>query len=141
MFQFMTDEEFRREWKKISNKQKKFCLRYIENGFDQMAAAVDAGYQGCYLKSPTYRIMRRLSPIIDYLVAKNNIIQSIVKPGWVLDQYMKLYESTTSEITKQNILKELSKILQMQTEAAKVEVTNNIPQIPVTINFGDEDEE
>ena len=49
---------------------------------------------------------------------------------------MKLYDSTTSEITKQNILKELSKILQMQ-EDAKIEINNNIPSTPVTIEFGE----
>lgn len=136
----MTDEEFQKDWKKLSNKQKKFCLRYIENGFDQMEAAREAGYQGCYLKSPTYRIMRRLSPIIDHLVAKNNIIQSIVKPGWVLENYKKLFDSTKSEISKIQILNQLAKILQMQNEATKVEVTNNLPQIPVQINFGDDDE-
>jgi hypothetical protein len=52
---------------------------------------------------------------------------------------MKLYNSTTSEITKQNILDKLSKILQMQSDGAKVEVNNNIPAVPVTINFGDDE--
>lgn len=52
---------------------------------------------------------------------------------------MKLYHSTTSEITKQNILKELSKILQMQSESPKVEVNNNLPTQPIQIVFGEED--
>lgn len=82
--------------------------------------------------------MRRVNDVIDYLIAKNSLIQSIVKPAWIYNEYVKLYESTTSEITKQNILKELSKILQMQNDGNKVEITNNLPQTPVTINFGDE---
>jgi hypothetical protein len=50
---------------------------------------------------------------------------------------MKLYDSTTSEITKQNILKELSKILQMQDDA-KIEINNNIPTQPVQIVFNED---
>ena len=95
------------------------------------------GYNGCYVKSPIYRIMRKCNDVIDYLIAKNNIVSSIVKPSWIYSEYIKLYESTTSELTKQNILKELSKILQMQTDGNKVEITNNMPQTPVTIQFSD----
>lgn len=135
----MTDEEFKIRWKQLSNKQRKFCLRYIENGFSAKDAAIEVGYNGCYIKSPIYRIMRKVSDVIDYLIAKNNIVQSIVKPSWILDQYLKLYDSTTSEITKQNILKELSKILQMQSESPKVEVTNNLPSVPVQIVFNEEE--
>lgn len=134
----MTDEEFKEKFTKLRKKQRKFVLRYIENGCDAKEAAVYAGYKGCYLVSPIYRIMRRVNDVIDYLIAKNSLIQSIVKPAWIYNEYVKLYESTTSEITKQNILKELSKILQMQNDVNKVEITNNLPQTPVTINFGDE---
>lgn len=135
----MTDEEFKIRWKQLSNKQRKFCLRYIENGMNAKEAAIDAGYCYTFIQAPIYRIMRRVNDVIDYLIAKNNIVQSVVKPGWILDQYMKLYDSTTSEITKQSILKELSKILQMQNDAAKVEVNNNMPAVPVTINFGEDE--
>lgn len=134
----MTDEEFKEKFAKLRKKQRKFVLRYIENGCDAKEAAAYAGYKGCYLVSPIYRIMRRVNDVIDYLIAKNSLIQSIVKPVWIYNEYVKLYESTTSEITKQNILKELSKILQMQNDVNKVEITNNLPQTPVTINFGDE---
>lgn len=134
----MTDEEFKEKFAKLRKKQRKFVLRYIENGCDAKEAAAYAGYKGCYLVSPIYRIMRRVNDVIDYLIAKNSLIQSIVKPAWIYNEYVKLYDSTTSEITKQNILKELSKILQMQNEVNKVEITNNLPQTPVTINFGDE---
>lgn len=136
----MTEEEFQIKFKKLRKKQRKFVLRYIENGFDSKEAAIYAGYNGCYVASPIYRIMRKVNDVIDYLVAKNNIVSSIVKPGWILDQYLKLYDSTTSEITKQNILKELSKILQMQTDATKVEVNNNI-STPVQIVFNEENDE
>ena len=134
----LTEEEFKEKFAKLRKKQRKFVLRYIENGCDAKEAAAYAGYKGCYLVSPIYRIMRRVNDVIDYLIAKNSLIQSIVKPAWIYNEYVKLYESTTSEITKQNILKELSKILQMQNDVNKVEITNNIPQTPVTINFGDE---
>lgn len=134
----LTEEEFKEKFAKLRKKQRKFVLRYIENGCDAKEAAAYAGYKGCYLVSPIYRIMRRVNDVIDYLIAKNSLIQSIVKPAWIYNEYVKLYESTTSEITKQNILKELSKILQMQNDGNKVEITNNLPQTPVTINFGDE---
>jgi hypothetical protein len=134
----MTDEEFKIRWKQLSNKQRKFCLRYVENGFSAKDAAIEVGYNGCYIKSPIYRIMRKVNDVIDYLIAKNNIVQSICKPAWIYSEYLKLYNNTTSELTKQNILKELSKILSMQNDGAKVEVTNNIPATPVTIKFGDE---
>jgi hypothetical protein len=42
-------------------------------------------------------------------------------------------------LTKQNVLKELSKILQMQSESPKVEVNNNIPSVPVQIVFNEEE--
>lgn len=76
----MTDEEFKKRWKQLRNKQRKFCLLYLENGMNAKAAAIEAGYTGCYIKSPIYRIMRKVNDCIDYLIAKNNIIQSIVKP-------------------------------------------------------------
>lgn len=76
----MTDEEFKIRWKHLSNKQRKFCLRYIENGFNAKEAAIEVGYNGCYIKSPIYRIMRKVNDVIDYLIAKNNIVQSVVKP-------------------------------------------------------------
>lgn len=134
----LTDEEFKLRWKQLSNKQRKFCLRYIENGMNAKEAAIEVGYNHYYVDAPIYRIMRKVNDVVDYLIAKNNIVQSIVKPGWILQQYMKLYDNSKSEITRQNILRELSKILQMQSENPKVEVTNNLPAVPVTINFGDE---
>ena len=138
----MTDEEFKLRWKQLSNKQRKFCLTYIENGFNAKEAAKTVGYNSFFIKSPIYRIMRKVNDVIDYLIAKNDLVSSIVKPGWIMDQYMKLYDSTTSEITKQNILKDLSKILQMQNDGNKIEVNNNIPSTPVQINFTrDEDED
>lgn len=30
----LTEEEFNRRWNKTTKKQKKFILRYIENGFE-----------------------------------------------------------------------------------------------------------
>lgn len=135
----MTEEEFKIRWKQLSNKQRKFCLRYIENGMNARDAAIEVGYNGCYVKSPIYRIMRKVNDIIDYLIAKNNIVQSICKPAWIYSEYLKLYDSTTSELTKQNILKELSKILSMQSEATKVEIQNNLPTHPVQIVFGDDE--
>lgn len=80
MFRKMTDEEFKIRWKQLSNKQRKFCLRYIENGMNAKDAAIEVGYNGCYIKSPIYRIMRKCNDVIDYLIAKNNIVQSICKP-------------------------------------------------------------
>lgn len=135
----MTDEEFKLRWKKLSNKQRKFCLRYIENGFLAREAAIDAGYNAIFVKSPIYRIMRHVNDCIDYLIAKNSIVQSIVKPSWIYSEYVKLYESTNSEITKTNILNQLSKILQMQSDGSKVEINNNIPSVPVQIVFNDDD--
>lgn len=76
----MTDEEFRLRWKQLSNKQRKFCLKYLENGMNPKQAAIDVGYNHYYVNAPIYRIMRKCNDVIDYLVAKNNIVQSIVKP-------------------------------------------------------------
>jgi hypothetical protein len=134
----MTNEEFKKRWKRTSPKQKKFCLRYLENGMDPKEAALYAGYTGQFLISPYYRIMRKLNPLIDYLIAKNDLISSIVKPTWIIDQYIKNYENTDSEITKLAILRDLSKILAMQDSGNnKIEINNNIPQQPVTIKFTD----
>lgn len=51
---------------------------------------------------------------------------------------MKLYESTNSEITRQNILKELSKIVNLHSENAQINIQNNLPQTPVQIVFKDD---
>ena len=130
----MTGKEFTQEWNKLCTKQRKFILAYLET-LDPKEAAIKAGYGKIHARSPQYRIMRKVQHIVDYLLAKNNIVSNIVKPEFVLKEYMKLYENSKSEITKQNILRELSKILQMQNEGNKVEIQNNIPQQPVQITF------
>jgi hypothetical protein len=134
----MTQEEFNEKWKRLSTKQRRFVLRYIENGFDPKEAAEYVGYNPIFCQSPVYRIVRKVNDVIDFLISKNDLCKCICKPSWIYSEYMKLYNSTTSEITKQAVLDKLSKILQMQSDGAKVEVTNNIPSVPVTINFGDE---
>lgn len=105
-------------------------------GFDAKQAAIDCNYNSQFIQSPTYRIMRKLDDVIDYLIAKNNTISTLVKPAWIYKEYLKLYHSTTSEITKQNVLKELSKLLEMQADA-KIQINNNIPTQPVQIVFDD----
>jgi phage terminase small subunit len=135
----MTQEEFSKEWRKLHTKQRKFVLAYLET-LDPKEAAIRANYNDRFVQSPKYRIMRRLQHIIDYLMAKNNIISNIVKPEFVLKEYLRIYEKTNSEITKQNILRELSKILQMQNEGNKVEIQNNIPAQPVQIVFSENEE-
>lgn len=106
-------------------------------GFDCKDAAIHAGYKGRVAAAPKYRILRKVNYLVDYLIAKNDLISTIVKPTWILDQYIKNYEATDNEITKVSILRELSKILEMQHEGSKVEINNNIPQTPVTIKFSD----
>ena len=136
----MTDNEFNLAWNKLFTKQRKFILAYLET-LDPKEAAIIAGYSPGHIQSPYYRIQRKVQPIIDYLLAKNNIVGNIVKPEFVLKEYMKLYENSESEITKQNILRELSKILQMQHDGNKVEIQNNIPTQPVQITFTGGDNE
>lgn len=136
----MTDTQFKQQWNKLSNKQKKFCLRYIQNGFDQSEACLYAGYNAQYLKSPGYRIMRKVNHIIDYLIAKNQLISIIVKPEWIYQQYKLLYQNSASEKVKRAILSDLSKILQLIKENT-VSIQNNLPQTPVTINFSDDNEQ
>lgn len=135
----MTDKEFEEQWYHLSKKQRKFCLRYIQNGFDQSEAAIYAGYNSYYLKSPGYRIMRKVNNVIDYLIAKNNLIGLIVKPQWIYTQYKLLYQNSTSEKVKRAILSDLSKILQL-IKQNNVSIQNNLPQNPVTINFSKDDE-
>ena len=134
----MTKSEFELKWKHLSSMQKKFVLAYLET-LDPKESAIRAGYNAQFVRSPTYKILRKVSDVVDYLVAKNSIIQNIVKPEFVLKEYMKLFDNTRSEITKMAVLDKLSKILQMQYEGNKVEV-NNVQQSPVTINFGKDDE-
>ena len=135
----MTDIEFKLRWKKLKDKQRRFVLEYLKT-LDPKQAAINAGYSPSFIEAPTYRIMRRVSGVIDYLVDKNQIIKNIVKPEFVLNEYVKLYERTKNEMTKQNVLRELSKILQMQNNNnTSVEITNNIPTVPVQIVFNDEE--
>lgn len=84
--------------------------------------------------------MRKVNDIVDYLIQKNNLISSIVKPSWIYTQYMKLYDQSESEITKVNILKDISKLLKMMDENPQVNIENNIPSVPVQITFTKEEE-
>lgn len=118
--------------------QKKFCLKYIQC-FDAKEAAIYAGYHGACLNHPIYRILRKVSDVTDYLIAKQDLYSQIVKKEWVMTELIKLYDTTANDGTKLQCLEKLSKILQMQNEATKIEVNNNIPQTPVTINFTKED--
>lgn len=131
----MTQEEFNYKWRHLHRMQQRFCLRYLENGCDAHEAAQFAGYNPRSVKSAHYTVMRKVNDVIDYLIQKNNIIQTIVKPTWVINQYMKLYDSTESEITKINILKDISKLLKMMDENPQVNIENNIPSVPVIIKF------
>ena len=133
----LTEEEFNRRWNKTTKKQKKFILRYIENGFEARQAAIYAGYSGVSITSPLFRVQRKVDDLIEYLIHKNNIMSTIVKPAWVMKAYRDIFDNTNSEITKVNILNQLSKILSMQSET-KVEVNNNIPAQPVQIIFTEE---
>lgn len=135
----MTQEEFNEKWKRLSQKQRKFVLRYIENGFDPHEAARFANYNSIFCQSPVYRIVRKVNDIIDFLIAKNDLCKSIVKPAWILNEFKKLYDNSKSEITKQNVLDKLSKILQMQSDGSKVEVNNTINNTPVQIVFNEEE--
>jgi len=136
----MTDQEFKEKWRHLHRMQQKFCLRYLENGCDAQEAAQFAGYNPRSVKSAHYTVMRKVNDIVDYLIQKNNIIQTIVKPTWVIHQYMKLYDNTESDITRVNILKDISKLLKMTDDNPQVNVNNNIPPVPVQIMFTKEEE-
>lgn len=97
-------------------------------------AAIDAGYGQLYVNVP-YKIMRKVKDVLDFLIAKNQIVATLIRPEWIISEYKKLYDKTTSEITKQNILKDLSKILNMANENTQVNISNNIPSTPVQIVF------
>ena len=103
-------------------------------------AAIDAGYGQLYVKVP-YKIMRKVKDVLDFLIAKNQIVATLIRPEWIISEYKKLYDKTTSEITKQNILKDLAKILNMTNESTQVNISNNIPTTPVQIVFSDNDTE
>lgn len=97
------------------------------------------GYNAEFVRSP-YKVMRKINDVLDYLIQKNQIVSTLVKPAWVYQEYLKLYNQTESEITKQNILKDLSKLLQMLNENPQVNIENNIPSVPVQITFTKEEE-
>ena len=133
-------EEFRKRWQKMSPYQRKFCECYLQNGMNARQAAIDAGYGQLYVKVP-YKIMRKVKDVLDFLIAKNQIVATLIRPEWIISEYKKLYDKTTSEITKQNILKDLAKILNMTNESTQVNISNNIPTTPVQIVFSDNDTE
>lgn len=130
----MTDEEFKKRWRKMSQMQRDFCKYYLENGLNAKEAVIKAGYAKDFVVSP-YKVVRKIDDVLDYLIQKNKIISTLVKPAWVYKEYLELYKKTTSEITKQNILKDLSKLLQMMNDGSQVTVQNNIPTTPVEITF------
>lgn len=129
----MTNEEFEIRWKKMIPMQKKFVLKYIEC-FDPREAAIFAGYSGVCIQNPIYRILRKVQDVTDYLIAKQNIYSQLVKKEWIVEQIKKIYQNSSNPQTKLKALEQLSKILQIQ-EDQKIEITNNIPQTPVVIQF------
>lgn len=137
----LTDEEFKIRWNKLKWKQKKFVIQYCKL-FDYHQAALAAGYSISWATDANYKIVRKVRDVIDYLLTKNNLVQTMIKPQWVLKEYKKLYENTTSQITKQKILQQYSKILKMMSEnTTNVSVNNNIPSTPVQIVFNDNEKE
>lgn len=133
-----TEEEFQEAWKHLYTKQRKFVLAYLET-LDPKESAKIAGYSKAHCAAPVYRIMRKVGKVIDYLIEKNNIVQNICKPAFIMNEYIKLYQNTQSQITKQNVLKQLSKILNMQTQGTTLQIHNNIPKTPVQIVFNEEE--
>jgi phage terminase small subunit len=133
----MNVKEFNEAWNKLPPRQRKFVLAYLET-LDAREAARKAGYNEQWCNFPRQRLLRKVSHVIDYLMEKNNIINNIVRPEFVLNEFIKIYDASPSEITKTNVLKELSKILNMQRPETKVEVNNNIPTQPVEITFIEE---
>ena len=132
----LTEEQFNEKWKKLTSKQKSFCLNYLQC-LDQKVAAKKAGYNDRFLISPNHHIMRKVGDVVDYLISKNKTIQNLVKPQWVLNQIFKMYNTTGSQVTKTILLKELAKITRLYQDNPNIKIQNNIPQVPVTINFKD----
>lgn len=130
----MNDKEFADRWRHMTAYQRRFCKAYLENGLDAKDAAKQAGYNKYFCAAP-HKVMRKINDVIDYLIQKNQLVNSIIKPAWVYKEYLKLYNSSTSEITKQNILKDLAKLLQMMNENPQVNIENKIPETPVQIIF------
>lgn len=128
------DEEFVKRWNRLSSYQRKFCLEYLKT-FDIHEAALAAGYTGVMLSNPLPRVYRKVRDVCAYLIAKHDLLNSIVRPEWVLKQYKKLYDNSTSEISKIKILENLSKIIQLQSDAPKINIENNLPTNPVQITF------
>lgn len=79
----ITKEEYEKQWRRFSTKQRKFVFAYLET-FDPKESARRAGYCKKFINSPVYRILRKVGPVIDYLIEKNSIIQNICKPEWIM---------------------------------------------------------
>ena len=127
-------QQFKHRWTKMSPYQRKFCQCYLENGMNAKQAAIDAGYGQLFVNCP-FRIMRKVKDVLDFLIEKNQIVSTLIRPEWVISEYKKLYDNTASETTKQNILKDLSKILNMANQSAQVNIENNVSSVPVVIQF------
>jgi len=77
------DEEFVKRWNRLSSYQRKFCLEYLKT-FDIHEAALAAGYTGVMLSNPLPRVYRKVRDVCAYLIAKHDLLNSIVRPEWVL---------------------------------------------------------
>jgi hypothetical protein len=42
------------------------------------------GYTGVSLITPMFRIQRKVDDVINYLIKKNKIMDTLVKPEWVI---------------------------------------------------------
>lgn len=135
----ITEEQFQRKWSYMSKMQRKYCIEYLKC-LDIREAAANAGYTGVCVTRARHKVFRKVQDVIEYLVAKNNVVSSLVRPQWVLNEYRKLFNQSTDKQLKLKCLQDFAKILKLQNGDSQLTVVNNMPQTPVVIKFKEKDE-
>lgn len=130
----ITKEQYVKWLRTATKREVAFVNCYLKT-LNATTAFQEAGYNYKQPKVGKCKVFTRLLPYIQYKLKEADL--NITK-NFIVIHWLELLSSGDS-LTRQNALKELTKIFGYIDDSTKVEVNNNIPQIPVVIKFNEKE--
>ena len=126
----MTKEEYEYWFRHSTKRQKIFVNTYLKT-LDPEIAYQAAGYNYSNAGFGKWKVFNRLFPVIQY---KTSQYEMSVDKNFIVNNWLKLLYSGDN-ITRSTALKELSRLFGYVDQSSKVQIENNLPQVPVVIKF------
>lgn len=126
----MTDQQYEEWFRKARKKQIVFVNTYLKT-LDPDEAYKAAGYNYSNAGFGKWKVLNKLFPVIQYKISKYELN---VDKNFIVNNWLKLLFSGDN-FTKTNALKELSKLFGYVDQSSKIQIENNLPQVPVVIKF------